>query len=137
MSGRSTRKGANGEREVMSILRERGYPVERGGTQSFGERPDLYGLDGIHIEVKRRETVNLSAALAQAEADAQKFGDGLPAVFHRANRKPWTVSMPLDAWLQLYAKTACQCGEHCSAAKSGEKRSGYQVPADSNHTERG
>ena len=122
MSGRSTRKGANGEREVMGILRERGYPVERGGTQSFGQRPDLYGLDGIHIEVKRREAVNLSAALAQAEADAQKFGDGLPAVFHRANRKPWTVSMPLDAWLQLYAKTACQCGGTCSAAETAENR---------------
>ena len=105
----------------MAILRERGYPVERGGTQSYGQQPDLYGLDGIHIEVKRREAVNLSAALAQAEADAQKFGDGLPAVFHRANRKPWTVSMPLDAWLQLYAKTACQCGGACSAAETGEK----------------
>ena len=37
---------------------------------------------------------------------------------YRANRKPWTVSMPLDAWLQLYAKTTCQCGGACSAAKS-------------------
>lgn len=87
--------------------------MERGGTQSFGQRPDLYGLDGIHIEVKRKENINLPAALAQAEADAKKFGDGLPAVFHRANRKPRTVSMPLDAWLQLYAKTACRCGGAC------------------------
>lgn len=121
MGSKSVQKGARAEREVMYLLRECGYPVERGGTQSYGQQPDLYGLDGIHIEVKRREAVNLSAALAQAEADAQKFGDGLPAVFHRANRKPWTVSMPLDAWLQLYAKTACQCGGRCSSAETGEK----------------
>lgn len=121
MGSKSVQKGARAEREVMYLLRECGYPVERGGTQSYGQQPDLYGLDGIHIEIKRREAVNLSAALAQAEADAQKFGDGLPAVFHRANRKPWTVSMPLDAWLQLYAKTACQCGGHCreGGAKNG------------------
>lgn len=122
MGSKSIQKGARAERELQNILREHGYHVERGGTQSFGERPDLYGLDGVHIEVKRRETVNLSAALDQAEADSQKFGDGLPAVFHRANRKPWTVSMPLDAWLQLYAKTACQCGGACSAAKSGKNQ---------------
>lgn len=121
MSVKSTRKGKTGELEVMHILREHGYHVKRGGTQSFGQQPDLYGLEGVHIEVKRQEAVNLSAALAQAEADAQKFGDGLPTVFHRANRKPWTVSMPLDAWLQLYAKTTCRCGGHCSAAETGEK----------------
>lgn len=36
MGVKSTRKGANGEREVMSILREHGYPVERGGQTSMG-----------------------------------------------------------------------------------------------------
>ena len=51
---KSARKGAAGEREVMAILRDHGYPVERGGTQSFGQRPDLYGLDGVHRSEERR-----------------------------------------------------------------------------------
>jgi len=54
MAGRSSqRKGADGERELAALLREYGYPVERGGSLSFGEVPDLTGLPGIHIECKR------------------------------------------------------------------------------------
>jgi len=59
--GRSSqRKGADGERELANILREHGYTVERGGSLSFGEAPDLTGLPGVHIEVKRRERLELA-----------------------------------------------------------------------------
>ena len=34
--------------------------------------------------------------------DAEKFGDGLPALFHRRNRTPWLVTMRLEDWLKLY-----------------------------------
>ena len=64
-------------------------------------RPDLSDLPGIHIEVTRRENVNLSAALEQAKRDAVRFG-GLPAVFHRRSREGWVVSMGLTDWIQLY-----------------------------------
>ena len=102
MSGRkSARKGAVGERELAAILRDHGYDIQRGGSLSFGEVPDLFGLPGIHVEVKRRENVNLSAALEQARRDAIRFG-GLPAVFHRANRQSWQVTMALTDWLELY-----------------------------------
>ncbi len=103
MSGKtSQRKGADGERELVSILRGHGYDVHRGGSLSFGEVPDLYGLDGVHIEVKRRESVNMAAALRQAAADAERLEDGLPAIFHRANRQSWRVTMRLEDWLRLY-----------------------------------
>lgn len=69
---------------------------------SYGEEPDLSGLPGVHIECKRVENLNLSAALRQATADAQRFHDGLPAVFHRRNREQWVVSMRLDDWVKLY-----------------------------------
>ena len=101
MGGKSARKGANGERELAAILRDHGYDIQRGGSLSFGEVPDLSGLPGIHIEVKRRENVNLSAALEQAQRDATRFG-GLPAVFHRANRQNWRVTMALSDWMELY-----------------------------------
>lgn len=102
MSGRkSQRKGRAAELELSRILQSYGYPVEAGRAQSYGEVPDLSGLPGIHIEVKRREQVNLSAALEQARRDAARFG-GLPAVFHRRNRESWRVTMPLTAWLEIY-----------------------------------
>lgn len=104
MGRSSQRKGAEGERELAGILQAHGYAVERGGSLSFGEVPDLMGLPGIHIEVKLVERLNLRAAMEQAERDAAYFHDGLPAVFHRQNRQPWLVTMRLNDWLELYKR---------------------------------
>ena len=95
-------KGRRGEEELRDILRAYGYAIERGASQSYGAEPDLRGLPGVHIEVKRQEKLQLSAALVQAKRDAERFQDGLPAVFSRSNRQPWKVTMYLDDWLQLY-----------------------------------
>lgn len=131
MGGRSSaRKGANGEREVMAILRERGYPVERGGTQSFGQRPDLYGLDHVHLEIKRAECARIWEWMQQSRKDAARFGDGWPTVIFRRSRSDWLICMGLEDWLTLYERA-------CSAAKPGEKRSGYQLSADGNYIEKG
>ena len=67
---KSQRKGADGERELAALLREYGYPVERGGSLSFGEVPDLTGLPGVHIECKRAEQLRPYSWLEQAERDA-------------------------------------------------------------------
>ena len=98
----SSRKGADGERELAAILEEEGFRMERGGTESFGTAPDLSGLPGIHIEVKRVEKLNIFTAMAQAIRDAARFRDGYPTVFHRRNRKPWLVTMLLSDWLRMY-----------------------------------
>lgn len=100
----SQRKGANGERELASLLRERGYDVQRGGSLSFGEVPDVLGLPGVHIECKRAETLRLPEWMRQAERDADRFKDGAPAVFFRRSREPWYVCMRLSDWLALYQK---------------------------------
>ncbi len=103
MAGKSSqRKGAAGERELAELLGGYGYEVRRGGALSFGSVPDLVGLPGIHIEVKRVEKLNLAAAMQQSERDAERFHDGSPAVFHRRNRSEWLVTMPLDAWMKIY-----------------------------------
>ena len=103
MGGRSSqRKGRGGELELARLLQGYGYDVQPGRAMSYGSCPDLSGLPGIHIEVKRAEQLRLYSWLEQAERDAQRFGDGLPAVFHRRNREPWLVTMPLTAWLALY-----------------------------------
>ena len=96
------RKGADGEKELREILKRRGYDVTRGGSQTYGTIPDLVGLDGIHVECKRQERLDLLGAIRQAETDAARFKDGRPAVFHRRNRSPWLVTMSLDEWLGLY-----------------------------------
>ena len=98
----SCRKGADGERELAALLRAEGYEIDRGGTTSFGTVPDLSGLPGVHIEVKRREKLNTWEAMQQAIDDAARFQDGAPALFHRRNRTPWLVTMLFTDWIRLY-----------------------------------
>lgn len=105
MSRSQQRKGADGEKELVEILAAHGYPVTWGGSQTYGTVPDVSGLHGIHIEVKRVERLNVLKALEQAIVDSIKFRDGLPALFHRRNRKPWLVTMRLDDWLVLYRRS--------------------------------
>ena len=103
MSGKSSqRKGRGGELELCRILNEAGLPVSPGEPVSFGDTPDIVGLPGVHIECKRTEKLNLRAAMEQAVRDAEFFKDGVPAVFHRANRQPWMVTMLLEDWLRMY-----------------------------------
>lgn len=103
MMGKSSqRKGADGERELVSILQQYGYQVERGGSETYGTIPDLTGLPGIHIECKRVEHLNLHEAMKQSIRDAERFRDGMPTVFHRRNREPWLVTMRLEEWVYLY-----------------------------------
>ena len=105
MGKTSQRKGRQGERELCSRLRDQGFDVEVGKAVSYGTVPDLTGLPGIHIECKRTERLNLNSAMAQAERDADKFNDGLPAVFHRSNRQRWLVTMRLSDWVEIYKRT--------------------------------
>lgn len=100
----SARKGANGERELAAVLREYGYNIERGGSMSFGEVPDLTGLPGVHIECKRVERLNVPEAMKQAQRDSERFKDGAPAVFHRRSRESWLVTMRLADWIDLYQR---------------------------------
>lgn len=102
MGASSQRKGADGERELAAVLREYGYEVKRGGSLSFGEAPDLAGLPGVHIEVKRVERLNVPEAMKQAIRDAERFKDGVPALFHRRNRQPWLVTLRLEDFMSIY-----------------------------------
>jgi len=85
-------KGKRGEREVAELLRDCGIPARR-GVQYAGrpDSPDVVGLDGVHIEVKRCEALRLYPALEQALAE-RKPGD-LATVWHRPNGRPWAVIM--------------------------------------------
>lgn len=101
MSVNSRQKGSRGERELANKLKEYGYGTRR-GQQYCGANgdADVIGLPGIHIECKRVESLNLSKAMEQAKNDVSE-GE-IPTVFHRKNREEWLVTMPLEAWINLY-----------------------------------
>ena len=97
----SRTKGAAGERELAKKLREYGYECRRG--QQFcaaNGDADVIGLEGIHIECKRVERLNIDGAMAQAIRDRRE-GE-YPAVFHRKNNGKWMVTMLLDDWQEIY-----------------------------------
>lgn len=101
----SKQKGKRGEVELSNILKEHGYDCRR--SQQYcgyakGSLADVIGLDGIHIEVKRVERLNIDTAMEQAIRDCQ---DDIPTVWHRRNRKPWYVTMRLEDWIDMYERT--------------------------------
>ena len=97
----SKAKGGRGERELAEYLRGYGYDAHRGRQFQGGvDSPDVYGLPGIHIEVKRVENLNIHKAYEQATRDAQ--GQKIPAVFHRRNREKWMVTLSLDDFMEIY-----------------------------------
>lgn len=100
MGKTSREKGKRGEREVAAFLRSEGYDAHRGVQYHGGpESPDVVGLPGIHIEVKRTERFDLYGALAQSKGDA---GKDMPIVVHRKNECEWVVVQPLKDWIELY-----------------------------------
>lgn len=96
----SRAKGKRGELELVKVLKGYGYDAHRGVQYHGGPgSPDVVGLPGIHIEVKRVEKLNIYDAIAQAKRDA---GILLRAVFHKKNDHEWLVTMPLDDFMVIY-----------------------------------
>ena len=97
----SRRKGAAGERELANILKSYGYDTRR-GQQYCGANgdADVIGLEGVHIECKRVERLNIHDAMKQAADDARERET--PIVAHRKNNTEWLVTMRLSDWLELY-----------------------------------
>lgn len=108
MLGKSSQtKGRRGELELVQLFQSHGIPAEPGQAVSYGATPDIVGVDGVHVECKRAETLRLSEWMAQAERDARRFGDGVPVVFFRRSREPWRVVMNLADWIAVY-KAGCK-----------------------------
>ena len=104
MGKMSKDKGKVGEREVAEMLRICGFAGARRGQQfaGGGDSPDVVGLPGFHIEVKRSETFSPYAALDQAISDCQP---GLtPVVFHRRNNKEWIAVIDAVEFLNFIRK---------------------------------
>jgi hypothetical protein len=96
-------KGAAAERELVELLRARGYDVHRTPHSGALEwlKGDLCGLPGFHIEAKRQETIRIGDWCKQAEADC---GENVPLVVFRRSWEPWRVTLRLTDFLDLLEK---------------------------------
>ena len=97
----SRRKGVVGEREIAKYLRDHGFTEARRGQQFKGgaDSPDVVGLTGFHVEVKRVERLDLNAAMEQSIRDSAP--NETPIVVHRRNNDYWKVTMRLDDFMEV------------------------------------
>lgn len=107
MGRMSREKGKRGEREAAELLRSHGFPARRAQQYAGGvESADVIGLAGVHLEIKRTETLRLYPAVEQAMRD-RKPGD-LACVLHRQNSRPWLAVLPVEDFLSLYREATRQ-----------------------------
>jgi Holliday junction resolvase len=104
MSRTERLKGQVGEREVVALIRQHGWPhaerTSRGVAQK-GRSDISGGPASCAIEVKRQERLNIPKAFDQLLADANA-GD-LPVLIHRPSRHAWMATVPADELLALLA----------------------------------
>ena len=100
MGSKEREKGARGERLLRDYLNSFGLAVRRGYV--FCRESDVVGMQGIHIECKFHERLNVRDAMDQAVKEAEKRKDGLPAVFWKKSRKPWLTIMRTEDFMTLY-----------------------------------
>ena len=99
----SRRKGKEGELEVAKLLRSFGFDSHRGVQYKGGpDSPDVTGLPGVHIEVKRTNKFDLYGALRQSQRDASETE--VPIVIHRRDRESWVVVLSVEDYIDLYKK---------------------------------
>ena len=101
MGRMAKRKGARGEREAAAAITEFLGVTARRGRQFSGspDSPDVVAdLPGVHIEVKRTETLSVYVAVDQAVADG---GGAVPLVLHRRNNREWLAIVPLSRLKEL------------------------------------
>ena len=91
----SCAKGKVGEREAARLLTSLGLGPARRGKQYSGEegRDVVHSIQGLHLEVKRCEQLNLYDAVEQAREDAHT-DTYVHAMLHRKNRREWLFVVP-------------------------------------------
>lgn len=103
----SKQKGARFELEISHYLQAHGYPSAHRTAQhcgKTGDAGDVEGIEGLHIECKHVEKLNLYAAYHQAVRDSSaKNTDDIPVVIHKKNRETTLVSMSLEDFLKIFS----------------------------------
>jgi hypothetical protein len=106
VSASQRRKGATGERAIANALKPTFPDAKRGIGQARAgaEVPDVDGVPGIWIEVKRRKAATTSTIL-DALTQASIATDGrTPVVVVQSDREHPIACMRLEDWAALVAK---------------------------------
>lgn len=119
MGKREKDKGRRGEYKLRDYLNSFGLDVKRGLV--WLHQSDLIGLNGIHVECKAVEKLNVRAALNQATKEAEIRNDGAPAVFWKVSRLPWITVMWTKDWVELYRR-GYDTGENGTEVHEGTQR---------------
>ena len=97
----SREKGKRVELKLVHELKKYGFDVRRGQQYSGANGDaDVVGIDGIHIECKGVENLNIREAIKQSYRDSRP-GE-YPVVMHKKNRKPWRVTMLAEDLASMY-----------------------------------
>lgn len=104
----SRRKGSTGEREIVNIAKESGFPNSRRTAQMQAGKvmldlpdnyPDVQVVPGCHEEVKRCQRVEIVKWCQKNEADAPE--GSIPVIYWRRNGDTWRATLPAADWLAL------------------------------------
>ena len=109
----SRQKGKRGELEAAKAWEEAtGLAVKRTAQVNGKLSADLTGVEGLHLEVKRRHRIAALDFLLQAETDCAEEGQangGVPLVIMRQdNDTRWAVMLPLESLSDLVSILAGQ-----------------------------
>ena len=116
----SRQKGKRGELEAAKAFEEATGLVVKRTAQVNGKRSaDLTGVDGLHLEVKRRRRIASLDFLLQAELDSAEVDQsdgGVPVVLMRQDQdKSWAVLLRLEKLSELVSVLA---GQSCNQKPS-------------------
>lgn len=106
--GRASKaKGARFELQIAHYLQDHGYPSAHRTAQhcgKTGDAGDVEGIEGLHIECKHVEKLNLYNAYHQSVRDnSAKNSDDIPIVVHKKNRETTLVSLSLDDFVKIFS----------------------------------
>ena len=133
-------KGARGEREFASYIREQGWDAIRGcqnaGRDKSGHAaPDVICEDlPIHFEVKRVERIHVRNAMSQAIADAEP--GQVPVVAWRENHSDWVAILKMDDLMNFVREfvTSTQNEEPAPERTDSTQNTGDTKPREETET---
>ena len=105
MGAHQRNKGKAGEREIVRMLRDRGFHAYRGAPAQAASSSCLADVEvdatiaGVRpwLEIKRGKSPRIMAAFRQATADAEAYPwPREPVAITRADRGQWMITMRLS-----------------------------------------
>lgn len=103
--GKSQRtKGKVGERQVVQVFKEHGFPNAHRSQQFSGKgesSADVVGVDGLHLEVKLGYSYKtIYDFREQAERDCDE--GNIPVVCCRMDNHKWLAVLDLDDFIEIW-----------------------------------